>query len=292
MKTAVLSMDVEDWFHLDYFRDKECDTSYSMLDGVAEYLAILDKYQLKSTFFVLGEVMAANPGLVDSLIEGGHDVGSHGWRHIRPVELDLNTFSSDLQRSMEELRKKASTSVLGFRAPCFGMKREQLNEVAKIGFSYDSSLIDFGAHPLYERIDMHGFQTARPSMYSLNNFVEFEVTTSKIFGRSVPISGGGYLRLLPWFVTKNLLLKYLDAHSFYCLYIHPFELSASGLPPIPANVSRSTALRFSGGHSSVAWKLEKVIQLLLDCGYRIKTFADVYLEIQDNFLKSRSVAFE
>ena len=42
MKKAVLSMDVEDWFHLDYFQRKFCNETYSMLDGLEKYLKVLN----------------------------------------------------------------------------------------------------------------------------------------------------------------------------------------------------------------------------------------------------------
>ena len=37
---AVLSMDIEDWYHLDYFDSIECNKSYSMLDGLDNYCRI------------------------------------------------------------------------------------------------------------------------------------------------------------------------------------------------------------------------------------------------------------
>ena len=53
---AVLSMDIEDWYHLDYFREKNVNMSYSMLDGVNNYLSILESHDIKTTFFTLGEI--------------------------------------------------------------------------------------------------------------------------------------------------------------------------------------------------------------------------------------------
>src|SRR3989442_648447 len=40
-RTAVLSMDVEDWYHLDYFHRPSCDASCSLLDGLDVYLELL-----------------------------------------------------------------------------------------------------------------------------------------------------------------------------------------------------------------------------------------------------------
>ena len=52
-KYAVLAMDLEDWFHLDYFLDSNCDKSQSTLDGFSIFLQVLEKYDIKTTFFVV-----------------------------------------------------------------------------------------------------------------------------------------------------------------------------------------------------------------------------------------------
>ena len=49
-------MDIEDWYQLDYFDKRSCDTSRSMLDGIEHYLSFLSKQNIPSTFFILGEL--------------------------------------------------------------------------------------------------------------------------------------------------------------------------------------------------------------------------------------------
>ena len=41
MKSAIFTMDIEDWYHLDYFNSNQCDRKYSMLDGIDVYREIL-----------------------------------------------------------------------------------------------------------------------------------------------------------------------------------------------------------------------------------------------------------
>jgi hypothetical protein len=84
MKYAVLTMDIEDWYHLDYLRNRKCDQTYSMLDGISKYKEIIDFYEIPSTFFVVGDVMLHNPELVRRIHEQGHEIGCHGWSH-RPL---------------------------------------------------------------------------------------------------------------------------------------------------------------------------------------------------------------
>ena len=96
MKRAVLSMDVEDWYHLDYFNRRECDTSYSMLDGLDEYLKIIEKHKLPSSFFILGEIAKQKINFFSELVKSGYDLGSHGWNHERPLNMSVNDFKKDL----------------------------------------------------------------------------------------------------------------------------------------------------------------------------------------------------
>ena len=47
-------MDIEDWYHLDYFDKSKCKRDYSMLDGINRYCELLDEHNIPSSFFVLG----------------------------------------------------------------------------------------------------------------------------------------------------------------------------------------------------------------------------------------------
>ena len=57
-----------------------------------------------------------------------------------------------------------------------------------------------------------------------NNFNVFEVSTLKLGKFNIPVSGGGYIRFLPWFLYKILLKIYLKIIHFIILYTS-FELS-------------------------------------------------------------------
>ena len=73
-KYAVLSVDLEDWYHLDYLRDKPCDRAYSMLDGLDEYRRILESHDRPSSFFVVGEIAQSLSTVLRELADAGHDV--------------------------------------------------------------------------------------------------------------------------------------------------------------------------------------------------------------------------
>ena len=279
MKKAILSLDVEDWYHLDYFNRNECETSNSLLDGVEVYTEFLSSYSLPSSFFVLGEIAEKRIQFFKDLVDSGHDVGSHGWDHKRPMTMGIDEFSDDLKRCIGAMKQINGDKGFGYRAPCFSLDRERLDIVRDAGFIYDASRIDFGDHPLYGSIDMSGFDKVTESIYKNNDFVEFEATTLPVFGKQIPISGGGYLRLFPWLLMKNLINQYLKANDIYVLYIHPFELSKLPAPKIPQSTSALTKLRFERGRDKVLDRIKKLIELMQSNGYTFTTFSDLQREL-------------
>lgn len=279
MRKAVLTLDVEDWYHLDYFDRNECDTLTSLLDGLDVYVEFLKSLSLPSSFFVLGEIAEKKIEFFKNLSKAGHDVGSHGWNHVRPMTLSVDEFRADLKRSVEIMKEINDERDFGYRAPCFSLDRERLDIVCDSGFSYDSSRIEFGDHPLYGSINMDGYENITRTIYRCEEFMEFEATTFPIMGKRIPISGGGYLRLFPWTLMKTLISRYLKLNDLYVLYIHPFELSKLDLPAIPRSTSNLTKFRFSHGRKSVLDKITKLVNLLHSKGYSFTTFKEIRKEM-------------
>ena len=279
MKKVVLTLDVEDWYHLDYFDRHECDTNNSLLDGLDVYVDLLKSLSLPSSFFVLGEIAESKIDFFKGLVKSGHDVGSHGWNHIRPMTLGIDEFRADLHRSRLVMTEINGERGFGYRAPCFSLDRERLDIVRDSGFAYDSSRIDFGNHPLYGSIDMHGYDKLSEAVYRSGEFMEFEATTLSVLGKNIPISGGGYLRLFPWLLMKRLISQYLKKNDLYVLYIHPFELSQLPVPAVPDSTTTLTKFRYSHGRNRVVDKITRLVELLRSNGYSFTTFSEIQKEL-------------
>ena len=275
---AVLSMDVEDWYHLDYFSALATDRSSSMLDGLDVYLSLLERHSIRTTFFVLSELADRLGGTLRAMAAAGHEIASHGVAHKRPLKMTVDEFSADLTQSKAVLEDVVQGSVQGFRAPCFSIDRVRLEEVRKAGYTYDSSRIDFAGHPLYGSLDVSDFEAVSPGHFVQHGFHELEVSTLPVLGKRLPVSGGGYLRIAPWAVMRPLIQAYVRSNPLYVLYIHPFELSRQPRPASVANLSYPQRLRFGLGRAGVARKLDKLIQLLKDDGFSFVTFRDLCQE--------------
>ena len=272
---AVLSMDVEDWYHLDYFSGLTPDRSSSMLDGLDVYLSLLERHSIRTTFFVVSELAETLGGTLRAMAAAGHEIASHGVAHKRPLKMTVGEFADDLRQSKATLENVVQQSVEGFRAPCFSMDRPRLEEVRNAGYTYDSSRIDFTGHPLYGSLDVADFDAVSPGHAVQRGFHEFEVSTLPVLGKRLPVSGGGYLRIAPWAVMRPLIQWYVDRNPLYVLYIHPFELSLQPQPTAAAKLSLPQRLRFGLGRAGVARKLDKLVRLLKSDGFSFVTFRDL-----------------
>jgi polysaccharide deacetylase family protein (PEP-CTERM system associated) len=282
-KYAVLTLDVEDWYHLDYFSSIEVSKSYSMLDGLTNFLEIVDEFHIKSTLFTLSDVVSVVKSDLLSAIDEGHEVASHGMSHKRPLTISKDAFIKDIEYSKKNIEDSLSVEVLGYRAPCFSINNNLLEALKNTGHQYDSSMINFGSHPLYGCINPNSFIKIMDNIYQDGTFTEFELPTTNLFSRNIPISGGGYLRIFPWHVMKILISNYLFSHQTYFLYIHPFELSNKS----PLSVDTAGVLnnfRFRYGQGRTPNKLIKLIKLLKANGYEFVTFKSLLNTANNNLV--------
>lgn len=273
-KYAVLTMDVEDLHHLDYISISKKESRYSMLDGLNNFAEILDKNNINGNFFVVGEIIKKTKFILNELIKTGSSVGSHTMYHKKPNNISINDFKEDLILSKNIIEQVLSCPVNGFRAPCFSLDDERLSIVRNSGFLYDSSKINFNHHPLYGDLKLNGFNKIFDNIYEQDGFYEFEISTHKISNYNLPISGGGYLRIFPWLITRRLIESYLKNNNFYCLYIHPFELSNKTIPKIK-NLDFKNNLRMRLGRETTFSKIDLLIKLLKKHGFEFVTFEEV-----------------
>ncbi len=252
----------------------DISNNYSMLDGLNNFLEIVSDYNIKSTLFTLSDVVSVVKTDLLSAINAGHEISSHGTSHKRPLTISKDEFIQDIVYSKKNIEDILSTEVIGYRAPCFSINNELLEELKNTKYQYDSSMIDCASHPLYGGVDASSFIKRMDNVYQDNGFTEFELPTTELFNRKIPIAGGGYLRIFPWQVMKKLISDYLSTHQTYFLYIHPFELSNK--PPLSvdgANLLHN--FRFKYGQRRTPGKLRKLIELLKASGYEFVTFREL-----------------
>jgi polysaccharide deacetylase family protein (PEP-CTERM system associated) len=180
----------------------------------------------RTTFFVLGKLALRHPNVVRAIQSAGHEVACHGFGHVRVGDLGRAGFQHDLRRAKGILSDITGEPVAGFRAPVFSITRDTLwalEILADEGFRYDSSIFPFNG----SRYGIRGWpsETHRLLLEAGRRLTEFPLTVTTVAGRSFPIAGGGYARLLPasWLVRlfKREAVRRTSWPVFYC---HPYEI--------------------------------------------------------------------
>lgn len=85
---------------------------------VADILAVLDKHGVKSTFFLSGGWLESHVEEARAIVAAGHEIGSHGYRHIRMTEMDsYRGMRSVITRMNERCETLLGVRPRLFRAP-------------------------------------------------------------------------------------------------------------------------------------------------------------------------------
>jgi polysaccharide deacetylase family protein (PEP-CTERM system associated) len=266
-KTAmlnVLSVDVEDYFHVEAFASR---IKYEQWDSftprvernVKQILDLFAKHGVTATFFVLGWVAKKFPRLVQDIARLGHEIGSHGYRHRRLHILTPDEFRRDVRDAGTVLSDQAQQSIRCYRAPSFSIVKSTmwaLDILGEEGISLDSSIFPV-RHDLYGYPDAERF----PSWYVSNEghrIFEFPPSTIRCWNQNVGVAGGGYLRLMPYGVTRWAIRQINQVQQQPAMvYFHPWEIDANQ-PRIRAGCKSS--FRHYTNLSTMHGKIERLVQ--------------------------------
>ncbi|MFQ5560906.1 MAG: polysaccharide deacetylase family protein, partial [Nitrospinota bacterium] len=103
-----LTIDVEDYYHVSAFESVVHRSEWGQYESRVEkntrrILDILDEFNVKATFFVLGWVAERHHKLVKSIHEMGHEVASHGYSHTRIYTQTPEEFKKETRQSKQIL---------------------------------------------------------------------------------------------------------------------------------------------------------------------------------------------
>lgn len=224
-----LTIDVEDYFHAGSLAAHYPRTHWVSLPArvernVERVLALLDQHQVKATFFTLGWIARRHPAMVRSIVAHGHELASHGYSHHLAWEQSRTQFRRDILRSKELLEDIGGAAVLGYRAPGFAVgidNRWIFDTLFRCGYRYSSSIYPATGAP------SHGARTPRFAFFpsGASGILELPVSTVRLAGRNLPAGGGDSFRVLPYFVSRQLLRRInLRERQSAIFYFRPSEL--------------------------------------------------------------------
>ena len=226
-----MTVDVEDYFHVAALAKSIDRSSWDQMEYRAEastrrLLDLFEESNIHATFFVLGWVARRSPDLIREIARRGHEVASHGMSHKLVYNQTPEEFSSETYESKALLEDIIGARVLGYRASTYSITRRSLwalDILHEAGFEYDSSIFPI-------RHDTYGIPDAPqvPSRIATPkgaSIVEFPMSTAPMFGTRIPVSGGGYFRLLPYWLTRSGLARLNgELNRPFIFYLHPWEV--------------------------------------------------------------------
>ena len=115
---------------------------YDARVGVPRILGYLRSIELKSTFFIPGWVVDAYPGMCESIVRDGHEIGHHGYSHKRPEPHEFDEDAEEIDRGLESLKRKLGVIPIGYRAPSGENYDRLLKHLRDRGIVYSSSWRD------------------------------------------------------------------------------------------------------------------------------------------------------
>lgn len=220
-----LTIDVEDYwsvFSQDWL-DLDMEPTNAVEKNTEWFLETLERFQVKGTFFVLGEVAEKFPGLIKKISQAGHEIGSHGISHKQIFKLTEKQFREELAESKKLLEDITSCLVLGHRAPAFSITPDTkwaLEVLAEEGFHYDSSVFPIAGR----RYGWPGFSKdiCKIDLLSGRSIIEVPISTVTVWGKTLPVAGGGYIRHFPYAVTRWAIRRIQKTRPAI-VYMHPYE---------------------------------------------------------------------
>jgi polysaccharide deacetylase family protein (PEP-CTERM system associated) len=225
-----LTFDVEDYFHVSALSDVAPPSQWDryesrVCDSTDRLLAILAEADVRATFFVLGWVAERYASLVRRIVQGGHEIASHGFGHQLVYDLTPEQFRDDLRRSRCAIEAAAGQPLLGYRAPSYSITAKSLwalDVLIEEGFVYDASIF-----PIHH--DRYGIPDAPRYPYPIQRRAgtiwEMPPSTVRCFGANLPVAGGGYFRILPYAWTRwgiDRLNRREERPAVF--YLHPWEI--------------------------------------------------------------------
>jgi polysaccharide deacetylase family protein (PEP-CTERM system associated) len=260
-RLCAFTVDVEDWYQSCI--DFDAPITERVVKNTERILAILDRRNIKATFFVQGRVAETFPHLLQHLVAEGHEIQSHGYSH-RPVnKMDRKELRLELDLARKTIEDACGVRVTAFRAPDFTVDRENiwaLEVLVETGFKVDSSIFPIKTR----RYGISGYPTV-PHWIQLPNgsgIMEVPVAIWSSGKIRIPVAGGGYIRLIPGIFLERFFSSMMERQPVI-VYCHPYEFNIHELEEYyRMNVSKIFLFSQGFGRIFQERKINYLLQIL------------------------------
>ncbi len=251
----IFSCDVEDWYQSSH--DFSAAISDRVYRNVERCLELLEKKNVRGTFFVQGLVAEQRPEVVRLIDKSQHEIASHGYSHKPVYQMTKQQFKEEISKTNALIENITGKKIKGFRAPDFSIFNEMpfaFEVLEECGIEYDSSMF-----PIQMR--RYGNPGCYPGIFKIKgyNLVEFPVSIYYIWRFKIPVAGGGYIRLLPSMMLKKALRSLNAEGRPFIMYCHPYEFDPDEWSFILEKIPIYRKLHQGLGRKHFPRKIDKMI---------------------------------
>lgn len=112
---------------------------FGVVRGMPRIIELLQRFEIGATFFVPGYTAEQHPALVPSIVERGHEVGHHGYLHLRSDKVPADEQRNEIERGLEALDRAGAPVPRGYRSTSWELTPETFGLLIEHDFAYDSS---------------------------------------------------------------------------------------------------------------------------------------------------------
>jgi peptidoglycan/xylan/chitin deacetylase (PgdA/CDA1 family) len=132
---ADLSISRNLFIYFDYEREFGGHKTEIGDNDILHLLELLQKHSLKTTWFVVGRIFEKYPNSIKMILEKGHEIGSHTFSHITPLNESRDVLSRDFKDF--SVHSAPFGEVYGFHAPRSRWAYKMFKYLFRYNFKYD-----------------------------------------------------------------------------------------------------------------------------------------------------------
>ncbi|MDN3585080.1 polysaccharide deacetylase family protein [Pedobacter aquatilis] len=206
---VLLSFDIEE-FDMPYEYNREisfADQIAISKAGTLKILDILDKYDVKATFFCTVTFAENIPDIIKRITDSGHELASHGYYHsdFKPEHL---------LQSKIKLEALSGQEIVGYRMA--RMMPVDEKEIEKAGYAYNTSI-----NPTYLPGRYNNFSISR-TFFTKENVLQIPASVSPLI--RFPLFWLSFHNL-PLSIYKLLARWTYKKDNYLNIYFHPWEFT-------------------------------------------------------------------
>lgn len=229
-------------------------------------LDLLDRHDVRCTFFVLGEMATWYPDLIRELADRGHEIACHGMHHVDMTVIGPERFARDIERASAMLERLTGARPRGYRAPNLVYEPWATEILERLGFEYDSTVCVSrpigGKYKGWSGAPLHPYHPSYQNIATRGSarLVEVPLPCFPVLRLS---AGSGILTRAFGYQWSNIALRWAMRTGHTSYYFHPWEIAP--VPCVGASSWKSRLLYRRTG----PWMVDAFTRLLVNFRERI-----------------------